>query len=68
MKAISGKPLCQLLEHRGWQLKSIDGSHHVYPKDGVVARISVPVHGNTALKRGLQKHFMKIAQIHDSDL
>ena len=68
MKAISGKRLCQLLEYRGWQLKRINGSHHIYTKEGVITRISVPVHSNTSLKRGLQKHLMKMAQIHDSDL
>ena len=68
MKAISGKRICQLLESRGWRLKRINGSHHIYTREGVVARISVPVHGNTVLKRGLQKHLMKIARIEDSDL
>ena len=68
MKAISGRRLCRLLESRGWQLKRINGSHHIYTKEGIAARISVPVHGSTALKRGLQKHLMKVARIDDSDL
>ena len=68
MKAVSGKRLCQLLEARGWRLRRINGSHHIYMKEGVAARISVPVHGNTVLKRGLQKHLMKIARIEDSEL
>ncbi len=49
-------------------LRRINGSHHIYMKEGVAARISVPVHGNTVLKRGLQKHLMKIARIEDSEL
>ena len=68
MKAISGKRLCQLLESRGWRSKRINGSHHICTREGVVARISVPVHGATVLKLGLQKHPMKIARIEDSDL
>ena len=68
MKAISGRRLCRLLESRGWQLKRINGSHRIYMKEGVAARISVPVHGGKILKRGLQKHLMKIARIDDSDL
>jgi len=49
-------------------LKRIRGSHHIYTKEGIAARISVPVHGNTDLKRGLQRHLMKIAEIGPSDL
>jgi len=29
MKAVSGKRLCTLLESKGWQLKRINGSHHI---------------------------------------
>ena len=67
MKAVSGKRLCRLLESRGWQLKRVRGSHHIYVKMGIPARISVPVHGGT-LKRGLQRHLMKMPQIKDSEL
>lgn len=68
MKAVTGKRLCRLLESRGWRLKRINGSHRIYTKTGTVARISVPVHGNRVLKRGLQKHLMQIARIDDSEL
>ena len=30
-------------------------------------RISVPVHGSTSLKRGLQRHLMKLADIDDTE-
>ena len=49
-------------------MKRINGSHHIYTKEGTVARISVPMHGNRVLKRGLQKHLMGIARIEDSEL
>lgn len=68
MKAVSGKRFCQLLNDKGWQLKRINGSHHIFSKDGNIVRISVPVHGNTPLKIGLQRHLMKIAGIDESDL
>lgn len=68
MKAISGKRLCKLLEQRGWVLKRIQGSHHIYTRPGSGARISVPVHGNTALKVGLLRSLMKIADIDESAL
>lgn len=68
MKAVTGKQFCRLLESRGWRLKRIRGSHRIYAKEGEIARISVPVHGSTTLKRGLQAHLMKLARIEASDL
>ena len=68
MKAVSGKRFCRLLELKGWKLKRITGSHHIYAKTGNLARISVPVHGNAPLKIGLQRHLMKIAEIVESEL
>ena len=49
-------------------MKRIHGSHHIYAKAGVVARISVPVHANKPLKIGLQAHLMKIAGIQEAEL
>ena len=68
MKPVTGKRFCRLLESRGWRLERTNGSHRIYTKKGTVARISVPVHGNRVLKRGLQKHLMQIARIEDSEL
>ena len=68
MKIISGKELARLLEKRGWQLVRINGSHHVYLKRGSPLRVSIPVHSNRALKIGLQKHLMKLAEIHENEL
>ena len=68
MKAISGKDFARLLKKSGWELKRVNGSHHVYCKKDNPARITVPVHGNTSLKIGLQKHLMKIAGIDESEL
>jgi predicted RNA binding protein YcfA (HicA-like mRNA interferase family) len=68
LKAISGKRFCRLLEEKNWELMRINGSHYIYSKIGFTTRISVPVHGNTALKIGLQRHLMKIAGIDESEL
>ena len=68
MKSISGKHLCEILEKKGWQLKTIRGSHHVYMKTGKKERISVPVHGNKDLKVGLLRAIMKIAEIEENEL
>jgi len=32
MKSISGKLLCKIVEERGWVLKRITASHHIYQK------------------------------------
>ena len=68
MKSISGKEFAKLLEKRGWELKRINGSHHIYAKAGNPARLSVPIHSNTPLKVGLLKHLMKIANINENEL
>jgi len=68
MKAISGKDFCRVLEQRGWSLLRVNGSHHIYGKLGVTLRLSVPVHGNDALKTGLLRYLMKLAQLTESDL
>ena len=43
MKAVSGKRFCQILKSKDWELKRINGSHHIYVKAGNTVRISVPV-------------------------
>ena len=68
MKAISGKEFAKLLERRGWKLRRIHGSHHIYVKEGMSVRISIPIHGNKPLKIGLLKYFMKIAGINEDEL
>ncbi|WP_424947210.1 type II toxin-antitoxin system HicA family toxin [Candidatus Spongiihabitans sp.] len=68
MKTVSGKELCKLLERKGWELKRISSSHHIFIMDGRRERISVPVHGNKDLKTGLQKALMRIAEIKENEL
>ena len=46
----------------------ISGSHRIYAKAGSDVRISVSVHGAKSLKRGLQKHLMKLADIDEFEL
>ena len=68
MKSISGKKFAKLLEKKGWILLRVNGSHHIFGKSGVVQRISVPIHGNKALKTGLLKHFLKVSDISEDEL
>ena len=67
MKPVSGKEFARVLERQGWVLRRVTGSHHIFVKSGVVARISVPIHANQPLKRGLQLHLMKIAGLTETD-
>ncbi len=46
----------------------VHGSHHIYGKAGSQVRISVPVHGNAVLKRGLQRHLMKLGDVAEAEL
>ena len=68
MKQVSGKDFAKLLSQKGWELKRVHGSHHVYTKAGRKERISLPVHGNKPLKTGLLRHLMKIADISETDI
>lgn len=61
MRQLSGKAFTRVVEHHGWSLLRIQGSHHIYGKQGSVVRLSIPVYGNQALKRGLLAHLTKLA-------
>jgi predicted RNA binding protein YcfA (HicA-like mRNA interferase family) len=68
MKSVSGRELARLVERRGWQLLRVNGSHHIYGKTGSIVRLSIPIHGNKALKTGLLRHLLKMAEIDESEL
>ena len=68
MKSVSGKEFAKILERQGWRLLRVQGSHHIYGETGSDVRLSVPIHGNQALKTGLLRHLMKMAGINESDL
>ncbi len=68
MKSVSGKRFCRILEAKGWKLARSRGSHRICAKQGSDIGISAPVHGDASLKRGLQRHLMKLADIQESEL
>jgi len=68
LKQVSGKDFAKLLAKKGWELKRIHGSHHVYTKAGRKERISLPVHGNKPVKTGLLRYRMKMADISETEL
>lgn len=68
MKSISGKKFCKIVEKKGWVLKRIQGSHHIYKKEDTKDIIVIPVHKNDDLKTGLLKDIMKMADINEDEL
>lgn len=68
MSSVSGKEFAKALERHGWSLLRVQGSHHIYGRDGSDVRLSVPVHGNQALKTGLLRHLMRLAGLTENDL
>ena len=68
MKAVSGKAFARAVERNGWRLLRTSGSHHIYGKDGEIARLTIPIHGNSVLKQGLQRSLMKIAGLQENEL
>ncbi len=68
MKSITGKKLCKIVEQKGWILKRVTGSHHIYQKKGEAAILSIPVHRSQDLKIGTLRSIMKIANLTEQDL
>lgn len=68
MKTISGKEFIKILQLKGWQLKRINGSHYIFSHPDKTENISVPVHKNDDLKKGLLKKLMTIAEINEDEL
>jgi len=68
VKQVSGKELAKIIATRGWVLRRISGSHHIFLKEGKRERIVIPIHANKPLKIGLLRSLMKIAELRDDDL
>jgi predicted RNA binding protein YcfA (HicA-like mRNA interferase family) len=68
MKSVSGKKLCKIVEKKGWMLRKVTGSHHIYVKTGINKILSIPVHKNRDLKIGTLKALMTIAELTENDL
>ncbi|VFM95471.1 MAG: Predicted RNA binding protein YcfA, dsRBD-like fold, HicA-like mRNA interferase family [Candidatus Kentron sp. G] len=68
MKTISGKTLCKILVSRGWKLKRINGSHHIFSHPDNPNILTVPVHGNRDLKRGTLTGLLDLAELTEKDI
>jgi len=48
---MNGKQVLEILEHHGWKVLRINGSHYRMGKDSL--RTTVPIHGKRELGKGL---------------
>jgi predicted RNA binding protein YcfA (HicA-like mRNA interferase family) len=56
---MTGKDVVKLLREHGWTVDRISGSHHILKRDGKT--LSVPVHANRDLPKGLLVALLKEA-------
>jgi predicted RNA binding protein YcfA (HicA-like mRNA interferase family) len=59
----SPKHLIQLLEGKGYQLKRVSGSHHIFFHTELKKTVVVPVHGNKDIPKGTFMSIVKQAGI-----
>ncbi len=53
LPVISGKEAIKAFQKNGWRVASVEGSHVTLKKDGMGCNLTIPVHGNKDVKRGL---------------
>ena len=59
---LTGKGMLKLLKKHGWKVERQEGSHCQLFKDG--RRITVPIHSNKDLKKGLEQRILKDAGLY----
>jgi predicted RNA binding protein YcfA (HicA-like mRNA interferase family) len=64
----SPKNLIQLLEAKGFELKRVTGSHHIYFHKELKRPVVVPVHGNKDIPKGTFMSILKQAGISKEDI
>lgn len=58
---LTGKEMIKLLKKNGWKVERQESSHYQLFKNG--KRITVPVHSNKDLKKGLEQRILKDAEL-----
>ena len=53
LPVISGKEVIRAFQKDGWFIADQEGSHVTLKKQGMPCNLSIPVHGNKDIKRGL---------------
>ena len=64
----SPKHLIELLEGKGYHLKRINGSHHIYFHKELRKIVVVPVHGNKDIPKGTFMSIIKQAGISKEEI
>lgn len=64
----SPKHLIRLLEEKGFVLKRITGSHHIYYHTELKKIVVVPVHGNKDIPPGTFRSILKQAGISKDEI
>ena len=59
---LTGKEMLKLLKKHGWKVERQEGSHCQLFKNG--KRITVPIHSNKHLKKGLEQRILKDAGLY----
>ena len=55
---LSGRKLKKLALQAGWVEDHVTGSHHIMKREGFQA-VSIPIHGNKDLPKGLERSLKK---------
>jgi len=61
LPVVSGLEAVAALEHFGFVVARIEGSHHVLKKPQHLYNLTVPVHGNKPLKKGTLRRLIRDA-------
>jgi predicted RNA binding protein YcfA (HicA-like mRNA interferase family) len=61
LPVISGKEAIKAFQKNGWRVASVEGSHVTLKKDGMACNLTIPVHGNKDVKRGLLRKLISKA-------
>jgi predicted RNA binding protein YcfA (HicA-like mRNA interferase family) len=64
----SPKKLINLLEKRGYLLKRITGSHHIFFNKETRKTVAVPVHGNKDIPKGTFMSILRQAGISKDEI
>lgn len=56
---LTGKELAKIAKQNGWREIRVTGSHHHFVKDGFSTIVTIPIHGNKDLKKGLEQKILK---------
>ena len=61
LPVITGSQAVRAFERFGFRLDRVKGSHHILIRPGHRFHLSVPVHGDSPLKRGLLRQLIRAA-------